>query len=368
MSKVYFTDMKTIPSNNLLNKTEILCKKAGIDTIDFNNKFAALKIHFGEPGNLAYLRPNYVKIISNIVKNLGGTPFLTDCSTLYTGRRSNAVDHLDSAIENGFSYLSTGCNIIIGDGLKGTEYHEIEINQKHCKTAKIGSAIVDADIFISLNHFKGHEMTGFGGALKNIGMGCGSRGGKMEMHSSSQPQINQNSCISCGMCIKCCSQNAISFNQDKKAKIDYSICIGCGQCIAVCQYDAVSPAWDESGSSANEKIAEYSLAVLKDKPNFHINFIMNVSPDCDCWGYNDVPISPDIGIAASFDPVALDKACVDLVNKAPVIPGSKLDSRENDSQCEDKFGFVHINTDWEAGLKYAEKIGLGEMDYELIKI
>jgi uncharacterized Fe-S center protein len=381
-AKVYFTDLRTKPGTNLLDKLEKLVKKAGIENIDFENKFVALKIHFGEPGNLAYIRPNYVARIVKLIKELGGMPFLTDANTLYTGMRSNAVDHLQAAMENGFNPISVGCNVIIADGLKGTDYREIEINGKHCKTAKIGTAIADADIIISLNHFKGHEMTGFGGALKNIGMGSGSRGGKLEMHSASQPKIKEKNCIGCGQCIKSCSQEAIVLNENRKAVIDYSECVGCGQCVAVCQFNAATVIWDESADTANEKIAEYAYAVIKDKPNFHINFIMNVSPNCDCWSSNDVAIVPDLGIAASYDPVALDKACVDMVNKAPIIGGCVIDDKLNktkesghnhDNCCNseeelDKFGCIHPDTNWRVGLKHGEEMGLGSQNYELIVV
>lgn len=364
-SKVYFTDLKTKPGLNLLDKLEKLVKKAGIENIDFKNKFVAIKIHFGEPGNLAYIRPNYAAKLVKVIKELEGIPFLTDANTLYTGRRSNAIDHLEAAFENGFNPLSVGCNVIIADGLKGTDYREIEINCKHCKTAKIGTAIADSDIIISMNHFKGHEMTGFGGAIKNLGMGSGSRGGKLEMHSASQPKIKKENCVACGQCIKSCSQSAIVIDKDKKADIDYSKCVGCGQCVAICQFNAAQVIWNESADTANEKIAEYTYAVIKDKPNFHISFIMNVSPNCDCWNSNDIAIVPDIGIAASFDPVALDRACVDLVNKAPIINGSVLE-HEHYHEGEDKFTHIHVNTNWEAGLKHAEQIGIGTQDYELV--
>jgi uncharacterized Fe-S center protein len=277
------------------------------------------------------------------------------------------VDHLEAAMENGFNPMVVGCNVIIADGLKGTEFREIEINFKHCKTAKIGAAIADSDVVISMNHFKGHEMTGFGGALKNLGMGSGSRGGKLEMHSASKPKIFSQNCVACGKCIKNCAQNAITFDENRKAAIDYDKCVGCGQCVAVCMYEAAQVIWNESADSANEKIAEYAFAVVKDKPSFHINFIMDVSPDCDCWANNDMPIVPSIGIAASYDPVALDRASVDLVNSAPRIAGSRIDD-EHFHEGEDKFGHVHSNTDWKVGLKHGEEIGLGVQEYELVVI
>ena len=364
-AKVYFADLSTKPGRNLLDKLEIIVKKAGILNIDFNKKFTAIKIHFGEPGNLAYIRPNYVGKIVKFLRQHGAIVFLTDANTLYKGRRSNAVEHIESAFENGFNPFSVGCPVIIADGLKGTEYRVIEINQKHCKTAKIASAIADADIIISMNHFKGHELTGFGGAIKNLGMGSGSIGGKLEMHSNGQPKIVLEKCIGCRMCELNCAHNAVKV-KNKKAVIDYTLCVGCGQCVAVCLYDAAQPVWDSRG--AQEKIVEYAFAVLKEKISFHINFVMNVSPNCDCWSHNDTAIVPDIGILASFDPVALDRACVDLVNSTPPVMTSCIGEKFETSENRDKFTLAQPHTDWRLGLDYAEKIGLGTQDYEIIKI
>ena len=364
-AKVFFTDLKTRPGRNLLDKLEILMEKAGAGNIDYKDKFTAIKIHFGEPGNLAYIRPNYAFTVAEFIKKHGGRPFLTDANTLYSGKRANAVDHLESAHRNGFNSTSTGCNVIIADGLKGTEFREIEINMKHCKTAKIGSAIADADIVFSMNHFKGHEMTGFGGALKNIGMGSGSRGGKLEMHSASKPRIEEKNCTGCSVCIKSCSQNAIKLNASRVAVIDYDACIGCGQCVAVCMFNAAQVEWNEKAITATEKISEYTYAVLKGKQHFHINFVMNVSPNCDCWSNNDCAIIHDIGILASFDPVAIDVASVDMVNRANAARGSVL---ENSGYVDgdDKFKHLYPNTDWRAGIDHAENIGLGNSQYDLI--
>ena len=216
-AKVYFTDLRASFDCNLLQKLRKLLLAAGMDQIDFQNKYAAIKIHFGEPGNLAFLRPNYAKVVADLVKELGGKPFLTDCNTLYVGRRKNALDHLDAAYENGFSPFSTGCHVLIADGLKGTDETLVPIDGEYVKEAKIGTAIMDADVFISLTHFKGHEATGFGGCLKNIGMGCGSRAGKMEMHSAGKPHIEQEKCIGCGSCQKDCAHSAITIT-DRKAR------------------------------------------------------------------------------------------------------------------------------------------------------
>lgn len=371
-SKVYFTDLRTSPSQNLLTKMERLIKKAGIERIDFEKQFVAIKIHFGEPGNLAYIRPNYAARMANLLRSLGGKPFLTDSNTLYSGGRSNAVDHLRSAMENGFNPISAQCDILIADGLKGTDYREVPIDGQYCKKPKIGAAIADADIIVSMNHFKGHEQTGFGGALKNLGMGCASVGGKLELHSSSQPFIDLNNCIGCNICVKHCAHNAIHLNANRKAEIDIDACVGCGQCVALCQYNAAVLGEGDTSERLNYKIAEYTKAVLKGKPHFHVSFIMNVSPECDCWNHNDAAIVPDLGIAASFDPVALDQACADLVMAAPILQNNRITDthpHSHDSHTdEDKFCLIHPNTEWKKGLAYAEKIGLGSQDYELIRL
>lgn len=365
-SKVYFTNMHATGKENLQQKLSRLIKTVGIDQIDFDKKYTAIKIHFGEPGNLAYLRPNYAKTVVDIVKELGGRPFLTDCNTLYVGGRKNALDHLESAYVNGFSPFSTGCHILIGDGLKGTDEILVPVEGgEYVKEAKIGHSIMDADIIISLNHFKGHESTGFGGALKNIGMGCGSRAGKMEMHSSGKPFISHKRCIGCGKCATNCAHSAITL-MEKKASIHHNLCAGCGRCIGVCPVDAVRPASDESNDILNKKIAEYAWAVLNGRPNFHISLVIDVSPYCDCHGENDVPIVPNVGMFASFDPVALDIACADAVNKQPTTTGSILE--KNGHGHHDHFTDVSPETDWKVAIDHAVKMGLGSKEYELITI
>lgn len=362
MSKVYFTNMRTSYNNNMLDKLKKILLKSEFKDIDFKDKFVALKIHFGEYGNLAFIKPNYVKVVSDLIKEKGGYPFITDASTLYSGKRSDAVSHMNVAELNGFNPNTTGCPTIIADGLKGNDYKEVEVNLKHCSTVKIASAIREADIIISLNHFKGHEQAGFGGALKNLGMGCGSKLGKLEMHSGSKPIIDKDLCMSCSLCIENCNQKAIYMNE--KVTINYDKCVGCGECIVVCPKKAIYQKEKSQSKILNEKIVEYSYGVLKDKESFHINFIMNVSPNCDCWNSNDLPIVPDIGILASLDPIAIDKASADLVNKAEVIKGSVLDEL---NKTGDKFECIHGNIDYMSGLKYGEELKLGTLKYELVE-
>ena len=365
-SKVYFTNFRTTYRENLPKKLARLVKQAGmLEQIDFENKFTAIKIHFGEPGNLSYLRPNYAKVIVDLIKAEGGKVFLTDCNTLYVGRRKNALDHLEAAYENGYNPFTTGCHVIIGDGLKGTDEVLVPVDGDYVKEAKIGRAVMDADIVVSMNHFKGHECTGFGGALKNLGMGCGSRAGKMEMHSAGKPKVLKGQCVGCGACVKICAHSAITID-GKKASIDHNKCVGCGRCIGICPKDAVASANDESNDILNCKIAEYTKAVIDGRPNFHISLIVDVSPNCDCHAENDVPIVPNVGMFASFDPVALDMACADAVNRQPVIAGSVLS--ELPQITLDRFKDNHPETNWMSAIDHAVKLGLGSKEYELIEI
>ena len=362
-SKVYFTDLRVRLEDGLLKKLDRLIRAAGMETIDFKNKFAAIKIHFGEPGNLAFLRPNFSKVVADLVKEKGGRPFLTDCNTLYVGRRKNAIDHIEAAYENGYSPFSTGCQVIIGDGLKGTDEQLVPVDGEYVKEAKIGRAIMDADIIISLTHFKAHECTGIGGALKNLGMGCGSRAGKMEMHSAGKPYVEQSVCVGCGMCKRNCAHDAIAIT-NRKASIDHSKCVGCGRCIAVCPMDAIEGVYDPNGHLLNCKMAEYAKAVVQGRPSFHISLAMDISPNCDCHAENDVPVIPNVGMFASFDPVALDEACAEMCSRMPRNPNAAFE----DASSDDLFHAVHTVTHWQDQTEHGEKIGLGSREYKLIEI
>ena len=371
-AKVYFSDLRCRPGVNLLQKLSRLVRAAGMEQIDFQHKLVAIKMHFGEPGNLAFLRPNYAKAVADEVKRLGGVPFLTDCNTLYPGRRKNALEHLDAAYENGFTPLSTGCQVIIGDGLRGNDDVEVSVaGAEHITTAKIGKAVMEADVVISLSHFKGHEQTGFGGAIKNLGMGCGSRRGKMEQHAAGKPRVKQSRCVGCRRCLTQCAHDAIVFDGEGKASIDWNKCVGCGRCIAVCNTDAIRPGGDNAMEELACRMAEYAKAVVDGRPQFHISLVIDVSPYCDCHGENDVPILPDVGMFASADPVALDQACADACLRQQPIPGSHLDEQlHREGFCDHHDPFINSmpDTDWRVCLAHCEKIGVGTRAYELIQV
>ena len=369
-SKVYFADFRC-PSfrENLLQKLSRLIMTAGFGDIDMDGKYVAIKMHLGEPGNLAFLRPQWARVVADLVKDQGGKPYLTDCNTLYIGGRTNALDHIESAYVNGFNPYATGCHILIGDGLRGNDEVFVPVEGgEYIAEAKIGRAIMDADIFVSLTHFKGHEQTGMGGTLKNIGMGCGSRAGKMEMHSAGKPFVETGDCIGCGSCAKICAHDAPTRGEDGKYTIDIDKCVGCGRCLAICPKGTIFSRSDETLDILNRKIAEYTKAVVSGRPCFHISIVKDISPNCDCHGENDVPIASDVGMFASFDPVALDQACADAVLAQPAMPNSVLFDEGCDCNCTDYFKAAHPDTEWQVCLEHAEKIGLGSREYELIKI
>lgn len=362
---VHMIDMRTREGSSLLAKTRRLFTAAGLESSIAANDLVAIKLHWGEVGNLAYVAPPLVRTIVDIVKECGGKPFLTDANTLYRGGRRNAVDHLLTAYRNGFTLETAGAPVIIADGLRGMDYVKVPGEGKHFKTLKISSAVHYADALIVLSHFKGHLLTGFGGAIKNLGMGCASPAGKQSMHSDLRPKVQEASCIGCGSCAEHCPTGAARIGDQGKAFIETEVCIGCGDCTAVCPSGAIPVRWKTDGRAVQEKIAEYAKAALKGKEKKcgFLNFLMRISPDCDCLSWNDTPIAADVGILASRDPVAVDQASVDLVNQAPGL----ADSRLKNLSAADKFRDV-TGVDWEPQLEHAERLGLGSRSYELVRV
>lgn len=373
-AKVYFTDFRTpYGGDTMPGKLKKLIRKAGIAQLNLEGQFVAIKIHFGELGNVSYLRPNYARAVVDVVKELGGKPYLTDCNTLYPGSRKNALEHLYCAWENGFTPMTAGCPILIGDGLKGTDDIEVPVRGgEYVKNAKIGRAVMDADVIISMTHFKGHEATGFGGALKNLGMGCGSRAGKKEQHNNGKAYVQQEICRGCRRCMRECANDGLVFDPEtRKMHVDKEHCVGCGRCVGACNFDAIDFEDPNSNQMLNYRIAEYAKAVVDGRPQFHISLVMDISPNCDCHEENDAPILPDVGMFASFDPLALDQACVDACMKCEPLPNSQLGEHMRDPHFVDHHDHFTNSTpesEWQSCLSHAEKIGLGTRDYELIRL
>ena len=367
MSKVYFTDLRTSLNRNIFDKIADLLNRTKIDTRIKADDLVAVKLHFGEYGNTAYVRPVYVRAVVDRIGKAGGKPFLTDTNTLYSGSRSDSVSHLATAVRNGFDYSCVGAPLIIADGIRGTSGTKVPIRGEVLKEVSIARDIVDADAVVAVTHVKAHEISGMGGTIKNLGMGCAMREGKLVQHSTVAPQVNGALCKGCGLCRGYCPAGAISLS-GKKASIAGEMCIGCGECVVVCPEKAIDIQWNESPDLFQKKMAEYALGALagKAKKSIFLNFIMHVSPACDCYGHNDAPIVRDIGILASTDPVAIDAASSDLINNEPPLPGTALPSATRAG--EDKWAALFPEIDWTIQVAHGEKIGLGKRKYTLVKI
>jgi len=366
-SDVYFIDFRATVKENFVQKLERLLEAAGISRIINDRDLTAVKIHFGERGNTAFIRPVYIRKLVECIKSAGGVPFLTDANTLYAGTRGDSVHHLETATRNGFAFSVVDAPLIIADGLRGKSESAVAVEGRRQSEVYIGTDIVEADALISVAHFKGHELSGFGGTLKNVGMGCASRKGKLIQHSSVAPKIEAEKCIACGECAGHCSQDAIVVD-DACAEIDGERCIGCGECILICPNEAVQVQWNQSIPVFMENMVEYTMGVLTHKAEkaMFMNFITDVSPACDRVSMNDTPIVKNIGVVASIDPVAIDQASVDLVNQEPALPDSCM--AVNTGPGEDQFRGLYPEVDWTIQLEYAEKMGLGSRKYELIQI
>ncbi|MEG2139627.1 MAG: DUF362 domain-containing protein [Bilophila sp.] len=382
-SKVYFANIRTRKhSDSKIAKIARLCEAVGLSDIVHKDDLTAIKLHFGEYGNDTYLNPTFARAVVDKVMAAGGKPFLTDTTTLYSGSRSNALDHLLTAYAHGFSFATVNAPIIIADGLCGLNDELVDVNLKHFKQVHIATEIRRAPSMVVLSHFKGHEMAGFGGAIKNLAMGCASVEGKRDQHAT-KVLTQSKLCIGCGQCEKICPQHAITLGEDKKAHIDTAKCIGCFECITVCQPKAIAIDWATALPAFVERLTEYAYGAVQDKRVCYLNFVLNVTPDCDCAAWSDAPLVPDIGLLASLDPVALDKACYDLVTAAQSLTcpehtpghtghGAGLDTGPtpctSNGVGEDKFTARWKNTVGLMQVTYGESIGLGSSHYELIHV
>lgn len=374
-SQVYFASIRARRfRDNKVSKVKRLYEAVKPENFFSKNQLVALKLHFGEMGNDTFLNPVFVRAIVDLVKAEGGKPFLTDTNTLYLGSRKNAVDHLETALRHGFGYAATNAPIIIADGLTDENYAEVKIEKKHFTKAYIAGAIQDAHSMVVLSHFKGHEMAGFGGAIKNLAMGCANARGKKEQHST-RPVADPKKCIGCGACLAVCPEDAITL-VGGKAVIDGEACIGCGECMTVCPVKAIILDWSSELLDFTEKMVEYAYAAVKDKPGrvLYINFLLNITPDCDCVPWSDAPLVPDIGILASTDPVAIDQASLDLVSGACTQPDCLFHETvqqgevQDSPSSEDLFTKMRRETLGQVQLSYGKEIGLGSREYELIEI
>lgn len=364
---VFFADLRAGHRENLHTKLGRLLDAAGIDGIVGRGDLTAIKVHFGEKGGHAYIRPTFLRRIADRVKDLGGRPFLTDSCTLYPGERKEAVSALSCGIENGFAYAVVGAPLLVCDGLRGHAARRVAVDGEILREVEIAEGILEADTLIAVSHFKCHELTGFGGALKNLGMGCSSRTGKLEQHSTVAPKVAEEYCTACAACLKACVHDAISFIEGK-ARIDPPRCAGCGRCVTACEETAIKIQWNEEVPLVMKKMAEYAKGALHGKAGkaLFVSFVTQVSPACDCYGHSDAPIVADQGILVSTDPVAIDQAGADLVNRAHGLPGTALAGGHEPGG--DKFRGVYPEIDWALQLEHAEKLGLGSRRYELVKL
>ena len=351
--KVYFIKIKDKEDDHLVCRKlkKAIEEKDFFSFIDSKN-LVAVKTHFGEKGSTGYVRPLYFSMMGELIKRKRAVPFLTETSTLYSGKRANAADHITLACDHGFTYEETGLPIVMADGLLGNEEIDVDIPGKLYKKVKIAALFVKTQALILVSHFTGHLVAGFGGALKNMGMGCASRKGKLNQHSTAKPSIKKKACTGCAECIKWCPQNAISL-VDNKADINNSMCIGCAECLAVCRFDAVGYNWSVTYADLQRKVVEHALgvAVAKKGKIIYINFLNRITKDCDCMGGSDIVV-PDIGVLISYDPVALDAASLDLVEQ----------------KAGEKFSQITYKIPYKVQIEYAKEIGFGSPDYELIEI
>jgi uncharacterized protein len=365
-SKVYFAAVGGHYGEGPLDKIRMLFEAAGFEELIKERDLVALKCHFGEPGNSTFIPPVYIRRIVDEVHKRGGRAFLTDTGCLYFSKRYNARDHLVAADQHGFSVATTGAPVLIADGLRGSDVTPVRVGLKHFDTVDVASAIHDASSFMVVSHLTGHGLTGLAGTIKNLGMGAAGRRMKMAVHSQVRPSVDPEKCTLCEECLENCPTGAISIENDVIV-FDHDTCHGCGECFALCSSHAIKIMWQGDPQEAQEKLAEITLGVLANKKGRvgFWNFLINITSLCDCWNFSSAPAVPDIGFLASRDPVAIDQASADLVMRSLMMETPS--GGQPSGETADTFLSYH-GTGWNRQLAYAQEIGLGSREYELVRV
>lgn len=352
VSNVFFSSLQTTgPGDDMASKIERLYDAAGFDTLIEPGDLCALKVHFGERGNTTHLHPEQIRPVVARVRRAGGEPFLTDTATLYSGARRHAVEHIKTAVQHGFNYATMDAPVIIADGLRSTHEELVPISGRHFQSLHIAADLRAADALLVISHFKGHGLSGFGGAIKNLAMGGATREGKRDQHRAIRPGVDGELCTACGLCKEACIYGAIEV--EETSVIDLDRCVGCGGCMGACPEGAIDIDWERDIPGFQERLCEYALGPVigREEKTGYISFLTDITPECDCLPWSDPVVAPDIGILASRDPVAIDRAALDLVDR-----------------CGGAFRSAHAAVDYDSQIRYAADIGLGSAEYTLHEI
>ena len=364
-SKVFFWPLQASGKAPYSQRMRRLYKATNFGSLITSGDLIAVKVHFGEQDSTAFLQPQWLIPFIDILRKAGARPFLTDTNTLYVGQRGEAASHSLLAAMHGFDPLRLGAPVLIADGLKSHNQISVPGIGQHFEHCYLAGDLLDADGMVTITHFTGHELTGFAGTIKNLAMGCASRQGKMHQHCGLGPRVHASKCIGCGRCVEVCAPGALALDESGSINLDRQACIGCANCILACKHDCLHINWDLDIRNFLERMVEYAGAFLNafTWPLLHLSFLLQVTPKCDCKPYSDAPVCPDIGVLASYDPVALDQAGLDLVNTAVHKENLDLKASRNDL-----FDDLHPRTNGRAILELAEKMGLGHREYALEKV